>query len=87
MSSRKGELRVNVVSARGLRDTAIFGIQDPYVQVSTVAVSLVTPNCSGTQANAETNALTQLVHGSLKVKTAVHRDGGTSPVWNESIKL
>ncbi|DBB00214.1 hypothetical protein WJX77_002597 [Trebouxia sp. C0004] len=60
MSTRKGELRVNVISARGLRDTAIFGIQDPYVQ---------------------------LVYGSFKVKTAVHKDGGTSPVWNESIKL
>lgn len=33
MSTRKGELRVNVISAKGLRDTAIFGIQDPYVQV------------------------------------------------------
>lgn len=33
MSSRKGELRVSVISAKGLRDTAVFGIQDPYVQV------------------------------------------------------
>ena len=33
MSNRKGELRVSVISAKGLRDTAIFGIQDPYVQV------------------------------------------------------
>ena len=33
MSTRKGELRVNVISAKGLRDTAIFGVQDPYVQV------------------------------------------------------
>ncbi len=31
--------------------------------------------------------LLQLVYGGFKVKTAVHRDGGTSPVWNESIKL
>ena len=34
MASRKGELRVKVISAKGLRDTAIFGIQDPYVQVT-----------------------------------------------------
>ncbi|KAA6419159.1 MAG: hypothetical protein FRX49_10899 [Trebouxia sp. A1-2] len=40
MSTRKGELRVNVISARGLRDTAIFGIQDPYVQVGSTEVDL-----------------------------------------------
>lgn len=33
MADRKGELRVQVISAQGLRDTAVFGIQDPYVQV------------------------------------------------------
>lgn len=94
MASRKGELRVKVISAKGLRDTAIFGIQDPYVQVTCRQFSVIggaddsiaVQWLSGTRCIMHC-VLLQLEYGSLKVKTAVHRDGGTSPVWNESIKL
>jgi len=96
MSTRKGELRVNVISARGLRDTAIFGIQDPYVQVKHLTSTRVTPKAAAMSPQApkclhatscQSNCFLQLLYGSFKVKTAVHKDGGTSPVWNESIKL